>query len=286
MKKIFNLHKNERRLKKEMNKKGEIFGYILIGFEICFILFLLLGNLSFVSSGSFFESLGKTQACSMLNISSNVCDSFWCEEVIRCDYNTTKEACICTIIINNTIIQNVTNYTISEAEYYNKTQVDALMEGFNLTIKDAIVKAGGMVGNQTVEEYLKNTKKEIIESTDSKIRDTINLGSGSSNSSNGVEPIWIFAIIILVAVFGYFFIQGQNKAIFSSPAEQGVGRPVYKKIHTKNEMGAEEIDKKIKRLEEVERKLTKKPAKQKPKEEKEYEEVQEDELEEDYEEDN
>lgn len=208
-------------------------------------LFLFAISLSFVSAG-FFESFGKTQLCIMLNLSNDDCDNFWCQEIVECDYNSSLHACICTQIINQTIIVNNTN--ITSVDYYNKSEIDKLLnetkEGINLTN----FNNSGVIENKTVKEYVDDKIKRVITNTDDKIDDAL---YGKKDSD--FNPLWIVVGFLALIILGSFVLKGKN-INFGGTKEEEIKptekpRNASRKIQTRKDL--EKDDEIIKLKEEL-----------------------------------
>lgn len=141
--------------------------------------------------------LGKTTTCNMLNATTyEECDILWCE-IIDCSYNYSNMACSCpyggSIVINN--------QTINQTGFYNKTEIDALLNSLNTSIKNYTI-------NNTDNDWRNHTDTSIMALRDSlsdrldeeiqDLRDYVR-GYGGSSNAGGIDTGVLIGIVVIIA---------------------------------------------------------------------------------------
>jgi len=173
-----------------------------IGFFI--LLIILAFFLGVLSHSRFIKAdwpLGKDATCIMMNVTGASCDAIWCD-VIDCNYNSTKEACIC-IFNNVTYINNTINQTIilNNESYCN-------ISSFNYSL--VIIEAKAYADNQTMtlRDSLTERIDEEKEMTDNRI---ISLSSSENSNSSFPWYGWVISIIVIFIGLGFLAYQSTTK---------------------------------------------------------------------------
>jgi hypothetical protein len=138
--------------------------------------------------------LTKPVTCSVLNLTTDACDIFWCNSVIGCEYNLTLSACICREIINETMFNCTANSTISYAinntDYYNKTEIGVIISG-NITEAKSNMSSYADSKDMSLRDSLAD-RFDRIES------DLSNIG-GTAAPAKDIPYTFIGLVVIVVA---------------------------------------------------------------------------------------
>lgn len=163
---------------------------------------------SFVSSAQW--PLGKQTTCNLFNMSGEQCDSYWCTQVIECNYNISLSACICnkienyTVVVNNTVLINNT----LNASDLNITYVN------NYSKSEIIDQVINNTKNYT-DLQVRNLRDSLLDRIDNKTFVSVN-----GEQSQGSDWPWYtipITVMILVIGLGYLAFTQQQKSKFSPP---------------------------------------------------------------------
>lgn len=211
--------------------------------------------------------LDKTSTCTMFNKTAGLeCEVFWCNNVQDGSYNLTKEVCF--IGTNTTIYVNITNssnYTMGEIDklfdewyknitkvfnetrnissetYYNKTEIEFILNNKTGTLRDSIM-----------DNYA--TKMEVI-----------NL-SPIKETSSGIDNSTLILIIFIVCAFGgMFFLQTRTNKEIPTAFQRGEAKTEFRKLQSQKTTGELGVEHNLKVVMDKLDKLEKEKAKEKPK---------------------
>jgi hypothetical protein len=206
-----------------------------------FILFYLIALITLISASWI---IPKATTCNFLNVSGSSCDSIWCS-IINCEYNSTLEACICDNGIKYIDSINVTNLS----DFYNKTQIDAILNTINLSISNisgnlSLNNAEFLVNKTYVDNQIISSKNSVLDYIDKRTGTT---SDNSSNSSFFSSDGFYFLIIGVVLIGGYLLYTKKGDGGSQSAYGRGEAPTSYRKIQSNFDL---QKDDKIKELEE------------------------------------
>lgn len=161
--------------------------------------FLIFGTFALVSSATIPWNFDKNQTCQIFNYSGQVCDSFWCSQVLNGTW-TTDQLCLfnATIVVNQTTQTNQTNQT---GDSFNASLYISRSDFFNLT-------------GYTPEELQNQTLKQQLISQKLSLLGTVDNLSNQVNTINwtpiqpqpqGMDGWMLMVIILAILAVGVYF---------------------------------------------------------------------------------
>jgi len=176
-----------------MNKEINWWGVCFWIFVIVFLIFICIQSVSAA------WMIPKYKTCEFMNVTGKDCDNLWCS-VIDCEYNITREACVCN--------DEFYSVGINTDEFYNKSQIDEKINALNSTTISRINSID--ISNYT-DSQIVALRDSLISRIDNETMGIWNSAKASTNSSKGAEPNYYFLGFVVLVVAGIIAFMVYNK---------------------------------------------------------------------------
>jgi hypothetical protein len=213
--------KNRKSKAKEFIKA---LGWVIALLLLFFLLGIIMGP-HLVSSLSW--PMDKTTTCAFFNYTGTPCEQFWCNSILECNYSITKSACICSEMINNTIIV----YTNISANSTNETYFN-----FSNVTQDYII----FLCQNFTKDQIRQLRDSLLDRLENYTYPSYN---SDGYDSKPASP-WFWLVVVIVIMAGLSFMSWNYTKASKEKAKVGQLRRDFSNAHNfQNSETTEKISK-------------------------------------------